>query len=65
MFEGLNTIPWAELTHAYGSAEEVPMWLRQLMSHDAKVRKEAMNHLGARSATRTGSAPRQATQYRY
>jgi hypothetical protein len=45
MFEGLNAIPWAELTHAYGSAEEVPMWLRQLRSPDAEVRRHARNHL--------------------
>jgi aminoglycoside 2''-phosphotransferase len=45
MFEGLNAIPWAELTHAYGSAEEVPMWLRQLRSLDAEIRRHALNHL--------------------
>jgi aminoglycoside 2''-phosphotransferase len=45
MFEGLNAIPWGELTHAYGSAEEVPVWLRQLTSADAKVRQKAMYEL--------------------
>jgi aminoglycoside 2''-phosphotransferase len=45
MFEGLNAIPWTELTHAYGSAEEVPMWLRQLRSPDAETRHHALNHL--------------------
>jgi hypothetical protein len=45
VFEGLNAIPWGELTHAYGSAEEVPMWLRQLASDNTGVRKEAMNDL--------------------
>lgn len=45
MFDGLNAIPWADLTHAYGSAEEVPMWLRQLTSSDADIRHAAMNHL--------------------
>jgi aminoglycoside 2''-phosphotransferase len=46
MFEGLNSIPWVDLTHAYGSAEEVPMWLRQLASDDEQVRHEARRHLG-------------------
>ncbi len=27
MFEGLNAIPWADLKHAYGSAEDVPEML--------------------------------------
>jgi len=45
MFEGLNDIPWAELTHAYGSAEEVPMWLRQLRSPLERVREEALSNL--------------------
>jgi hypothetical protein len=45
MFDGLNAIPWYDLKHAYGSAEEVPMWLRQLTSSDESIRKQAMNHL--------------------
>ncbi len=45
MFDGLNAIPWYDLKHAYGSAEEVPMWLRQLTSSDEHIRKQAMNHL--------------------
>ncbi len=47
MFEKLNAIPWHALTHAYGSAEEVPQWLRQLMSLDPEVRSKAANNLGA------------------
>lgn len=47
MFEGLNAIPWSDLTHAYGSAEEVPRWLRQLASHDEHARAEAIHHLHA------------------
>ncbi len=42
MFGRLGAIPWADLTHAYGSAEEMPMWLRQLTSDDAQVRKAAI-----------------------
>ncbi len=45
MFEELNTIPWHELTHAYGSAEEVPMWLRQLASNEESIREQAMSYL--------------------
>ncbi|MBV9138413.1 MAG: hypothetical protein JO357_15260 [Hyphomicrobiales bacterium] len=30
MLEGLNAIPWAKLTHAYGSAEDVPEALRAI-----------------------------------
>lgn len=47
MFEELNAIPWAELSHAYGSAEEVPVWLRQLTSDDEQVRQQAMGKLGS------------------
>jgi hypothetical protein len=47
MFEGLNAIPWAELSQAYGSAEEVPVWLRQLTSDDEQVRQQAMGKLGS------------------
>jgi hypothetical protein len=45
MLEGLSAIPWAELDHAYGSAEEVPLWLRQLAAEDAGVRDRAMRQL--------------------
>ncbi len=45
MFRDLNTIPWHDLTHAYGSAEEVPMWLRQLASNEEPMRKQAIWHL--------------------
>ena len=45
MFEGLNAIPWANLKHAYGSADEVPMWLCRLASPDDSVCKDAMSDL--------------------
>jgi hypothetical protein len=32
MLEGLDSIPWAKLTHAYGSAEDVPGLLRALQT---------------------------------
>lgn len=46
MFDGLNALPWYDLKHAYGSAEEVPMWLRQLTSRDERIRQQAINNLG-------------------
>jgi hypothetical protein len=30
MLDGLDSIPWQQLTHAYGSAEDVPHLLRAL-----------------------------------
>jgi len=45
LFEGLNALPWYDLKHAYGSAEEIPMWLRQLATSDEHIRKQAINHL--------------------
>jgi len=45
MFEGLNAIPWYGLHHAYGTAEEVPMWLRQLLSSDKEARDAAFYDL--------------------
>lgn len=45
MFRDLDTIPWHDLTHAYGSAEEVPMWLRQLASNEEPISKQAIWHL--------------------
>jgi len=45
MFDGLNAIPWYDLKHAYGSAEEVPMWLRQLASEDEQLRQHALYFL--------------------
>src|SRR6266700_4687850 len=45
MLDKLMTIPWYELFHAYGSAEEVPIWIRQLMSHDESVAEDAMSNL--------------------
>ncbi|WP_144122833.1 HEAT repeat domain-containing protein [Catellatospora sichuanensis] len=41
----LNSIDWASLTHAYGSAEDVPDLIRALRSPDAEVRQEALYEL--------------------
>jgi hypothetical protein len=41
----LDSIHWASLTHAYGSAEDVPVLVGDLRSSDAEVRKEAIDEL--------------------
>ncbi|MET7751146.1 hypothetical protein [Micromonospora sp. NPDC005367] len=41
----LDGIDWASLTHAYGSAEDVPGLIRDLRSSDAEVRSAAMYEL--------------------
>jgi hypothetical protein len=45
MLEGLDSIDWSKLTHAYGEASDVPGLLRQLASEDASERKEAIYEL--------------------
>lgn len=45
MFETLDNVDWKSLEHAYGSAEDVPDLIRQLLSQDAKVRSDVMWHL--------------------
>ncbi|SEF91181.1 HEAT repeat-containing protein [Thermomonospora echinospora] len=42
---GLDAIDWAELTHAYGSAEDVPGQLRALRSPDEEARRTAFGKL--------------------
>lgn len=54
MLEKLMTIPWYELFHAYGQAEQVPIWLRELTSHDESVAENAMSTL-ANSVLHQGS----------
>jgi hypothetical protein len=41
----LDSIDWASLTHAYGSAEDMPGLIGDLRSSDAEVRKAAMYEL--------------------
>ncbi|MEU1405947.1 HEAT repeat domain-containing protein [Streptomyces sp. NPDC005728] len=43
MFTGIDEVDWASLQHAYGSAEEVPGWLRGLASTDAAERQTALD----------------------
>lgn len=40
----LDAIDWSSLHHAYGPADEVPAWLRDLASPDAETRRKALNH---------------------
>lgn len=45
MLEGLDAINWHQLEHAYGTAEDVPGLLRQLLAHDENVRRDALFEL--------------------
>jgi len=45
MLEGLDTVDWTSLRHAYGEAADVPGLLRALLSPDPKVRQEAIYEL--------------------
>jgi len=42
MLESLDQIPWAELEHAYGSAEDVPELIRALRNPDPAVRSNTL-----------------------
>jgi hypothetical protein len=45
MLDGLPTVDWASLEHAYGSAADVPDQLRALTSADPEEREDARWHL--------------------
>lgn len=45
MLEGLDVVDWADLTHAYGRAGDVPGQIRGLRSPDPDVRSKALNSL--------------------
>ncbi len=47
LLEGLDTINWSELHHAYGSAADVPQLLRDLTSSDGGIFERAMWHLSS------------------
>ena len=47
MLEGLDKIDWSQLTHAYGTAGDVPVLLRQLASPNAEERESALSDLHA------------------
>jgi HEAT repeat protein len=43
VFTGLDDIDWRSLRHAYGSAEDVPGWVRGLVDSDPVVREESLD----------------------
>jgi hypothetical protein len=45
MLEGLDTIPWGDIEHAYGSAADVPSLLRELLDPDPEVRGKTLGIL--------------------
>ncbi|GLZ80813.1 hypothetical protein Afil01_56200 [Actinorhabdospora filicis] len=47
MLDGLDDIDWAKLSHAYGSAGDVPRQLRELASPDEETRHGALGELFA------------------
>src|SRR3954452_4199765 len=42
---GIENVPWGELQHAYGNADDVPELLRSLLSRSASRRQEALQDL--------------------
>jgi HEAT repeat protein len=62
VLEGLEAVNWAALGHAYGSAEDVPEWLRALRSPDPEVRQWAREdwnivHQGTRYSATAPAVP--------
>jgi hypothetical protein len=45
LIQGLDSIPWADLSHAIGPADDVPERLRALVSNDEDRRREALYRL--------------------
>ena len=45
MLEGLDSVDWSSLTHAYGEATDVPGLLRAFLSTDPKVREKTVYEL--------------------
>lgn len=45
MLEGLDTISWDKLIHAYGMASDVPQQIRALAAKDVKVCEQALSDL--------------------
>ncbi|UUU37667.1 hypothetical protein [Streptomyces sp. NBC_00162] len=46
ILKGMSRVPWHELTHAYGSAEEVPGRLSRVAWGDALTSASALSDLG-------------------
>jgi HEAT repeat protein len=45
IFEDLQSIPWADLSHAYGKASDVPLQLKDLVSEEKEKRQKALYEL--------------------
>ena len=45
MLEGLNTVDWHRLSHAYGEADDVPKLIKALTSKNEKTRRNALAKL--------------------
>jgi hypothetical protein len=45
VFTGLDDIDWESLRHAYGSAQDVPGWVRGLVDPDPAVREESLDSM--------------------
>jgi hypothetical protein len=45
LLEGLDEIDWGALQQAYGSAFEVPVWLRDLLSTERSISENAYHEL--------------------
>ena len=43
---GIDTVPWGDLTHAYGRAVDVPLDLKRVASSDPRLRESALWNLG-------------------
>ncbi|MFD9124879.1 HEAT repeat domain-containing protein [Kitasatospora sp. NPDC059571] len=41
--EGIDRVDWSSMGHAYGPADEVPLWLEQMASPDPDVRERAFS----------------------
>ncbi|MFH9350990.1 HEAT repeat domain-containing protein [Kitasatospora sp. NPDC017646] len=41
--EGVDRVDWSSMGHAYGPADEVPLWLEQMASPDPDVRERAFS----------------------
>ena len=45
MLEGLDQIDWHTLSHAYGEADDVPIWIRELGTLDENSESDALGQL--------------------
>ncbi|MGW8776517.1 HEAT repeat domain-containing protein [Streptomyces sp. NPDC055796] len=44
MINELDSIDWSSMSHAYGPADDVPVWLREMASSDPGIRDKALSH---------------------